>query len=244
MGNIIRTQNKANKTMRKFNLLKKYFYECFSLFDMIHFNSQVSQNEYHKFISPQNECVIPISHRGIKDCRKNKSFDKKVLRFAFIGNETIYKGLPMLLNVLRSLDSNKQKWQLDVYGGHVGKENDIPVEYRGRYNNEMLDTIYNSMDLLIVPSVWKETFSLVTLEALSYGVPVLVSDNVGAKILVNEYDSRFVYHGKEELKKIICLILSHKEILVEYNKKIVEKQWHYSMRSHTKEIIELVYKLK
>ena len=40
---------------------------------------------------------------------------------------------------------------------------------------------FKQMDLLIVPSIWKETFSLITLEALSYGIPVLISNNVGAK---------------------------------------------------------------
>ena len=77
----------------------------------------------------------------------------------------------------------------------------------------MLTNVYAEMDLLVVPSIWKETFSLVTLEALSYGVPVLVSDNVGAKLLVCSYDKRFVYHGSDGLMQALLLILSNPSVL-------------------------------
>lgn len=36
-----------------------------------------------------------------------------------------------------------------------------------------------------MPSLWKETFGFITIEALSYGKYVLVSQNVGAKDLID-----------------------------------------------------------
>ena len=45
------------------------------------------------------------------------------------------------------------------------------------------------MDLLIVPSLGLETFGMVVLEAFSFGVPVLMSEHVGAKMLVEEMDN-------------------------------------------------------
>lgn len=225
--------------MKRFDLLKEYYRECFELFDKIHFNSNVAQAEFHKYFLPKKEIVLPITHLGISDNRVYKTFDENCTRLGFIGNETIYKGLPLLLEVLREIDLNK--WHLDVWGGHVGKEDDIPVSYNGKYNNEMLKSVYDTMELLIVPSVWKETFSLVALEALSFGVPVLVSDNVGAQIIVNEYDSRFVYHEKDGLKKILQTVINDKTLLYEYNKKIVKQEWHHSMIEHTKHIIEKIY---
>ena len=44
--------------------------------------------------------------------------------------------------------------------------------------------MYGEIDILIVPSKWKESFGLVVLEALSYNVEVYVSENVGAKDLL------------------------------------------------------------
>ena len=39
---------------------------------------------------------------------------------------------------------------------------------------------------LLFQSKWKETFGLITIEALSYGVNVFVSENVGSKDLLPE----------------------------------------------------------
>lgn len=62
------------------------------------------------------------------------------------------------------------------------------------------DNAYDNMGVLIVSSVWKETFSLVKLEALSYGESVIVSDNVGALDIVKQYDERFVYYERKDLE--------------------------------------------
>ena len=35
--------------------------------------------------------------------------------------------------------------------------------------------------MLVAPSVWHETFGFTVLEALSYGIPVVISGTVGAK---------------------------------------------------------------
>ena len=44
-----------------------------------------------------------------------------------------------------------------------------------------LEAVFAETDLLVVPSICPETFGYVALEALSCGVPVLLSGNVGAR---------------------------------------------------------------
>ena len=44
-----------------------------------------------------------------------------------------------------------------------------------------LEAVFAETDLLVVPSICPETFGYVVLEALSCGVPVLLSGNVGAR---------------------------------------------------------------
>ena len=77
------------------------------------------------------------------------------------------------------------------------------------------------MDVLIVPSIWKETFGFVVLEALSYGVPVIVSDNVGAKDIVKQYDERFVFTSASELLALLNQIFKDRSLLVEFNEKVL-----------------------
>jgi len=95
--------------------------------------------------------------------------------------------------------------------------------------------------VLVVPSICKETFSLVTLEALSYGVPVVVSDNVGAQDVVKEYDPKFVYHSVEELKALLALLVTDKSKLIAYNKAICDKPWKHDVKSHAQEILNKIY---
>lgn len=114
--------------------------------------------------------------------------------------------------------------------------------YKGKFDASTIADVYHAMDVLVVPSIWKETFSLVTLEALSYGVPVIVSDNVGAQDIVKEYNPRFVYHSEDELKCLLKEILKDRSLLQEFNQKVLDIPWKHGMEEHAKEVIEKIYK--
>lgn len=55
------------------------------------------------------------------------------------------------------------------------------IRVHGRYSYTELEKIFDETDVLVAPSVWYETFGFTVLEALSYGVPVIISGNVGAR---------------------------------------------------------------
>jgi len=60
------------------------------------------------------------------------------------------------------------------------------IKIHKQYNYGELEEIFNNSDVLIVPSIWYETFGFTVLEALCHGVPVIISETVGAKdILAN-----------------------------------------------------------
>ena len=185
--------------------------------------------------------VVSITHGGIEDHRIRKVYGHDVLHIGFIGNSTPYKGLPLLISVLQDIGMI-ESWDLSVWGGGVGTHPSLPVYYKGKFDSSTIADVYCAMDVLIVPSIWKETFSLVTLEALSYGVPVIVSDNVGAQDIVKLYNPKFVYHSGDELKSLICEILSDKNLLADFNDKLLSSKWKYSMEEHAKEIIDKIYK--
>ena len=225
--------------MKAYQNLLDYYKSYFDLIDCFHFNSKIACDIYSTYITPKNGKVIPITHAGIKDHRIKKIFDTKVLHIGFIGNVTPYKGLPLLITALKNF--NHTKWDLSVWGGNFGKEKNLPVYYKGKFNSTTITEVYNSMDVLVVPSIWKETFSLVTLEALSYGVPVIVSDNVGAQDIVKQYDERFVYHDIKGLQLLLGEIIENRSILENFNKKILELEWSHSIMKHAKSIVDEIY---
>lgn len=228
--------------MSGYESLMNYYRECFSLVDCFHFNSEVSKIVYTTHMPNINGIVIPITHCGIKDNRSMKSFNSEKLRMGFIGSDEPFKGLPLLIEALEEIGI-EDKWELSVWGGKVGKHPSLPIQYKGKYSAQTIENVYEAMDVLIVPSVWKETFSLVTLEALSYGVPVIVSDNVGAQDIVKQYDERFVYHERKDLEIILKAIIEDKSILRDFNRQICELPWSHDMLSHAEEIVNRIYSL-
>ena len=57
--------------------------------------------------------------------------------------------------------------------------------------------------MLVAPSIWYETFGFTVLEALSYGLPVIVSDHVGAKDIVGDNGIIISSGNVDELKNAI-----------------------------------------
>lgn len=227
--------------IKKYQSLIDYYKDCFSIVDEFHFNSEVTRDTYRKYIVPKEEKIIPITHNGINDHRRKKSFEENCLKIGFVGSAAPYKGLPRLIMALKQLNRN-DKWRLDVWGDTIGQDESLPIYYRGKFTHSAIETVYTSMDIMVVPSLCHETFGLVTLEALSYGVPVLVSDTVGAKDIVKEYDSKFVFHSDEELVSLLELLVDDKSLLRNYNEAIISNDWRHSMSEHAQEIIEELYK--
>ena len=227
--------------MKDYQKLLDYYKKCFSLVDCFHYNSETSKEVFMQYLPTSKGQVVSITHGGIEDHRIRKVYGHDVLHIGFIGNSTPYKGLPLLISVLQDIGMI-ESWDLSVWGGGVGTHPSLPVYYKGKFDSSTIADVYSAMDVLIVPSIWKETFSLVTLEALSYGDPVIVSDNVGAQDIVKLYNPKFVYHSEDELKSLICEILSDKNLLAEFNDKLLSSKWKYSMEEHAKEIIDKIYK--
>ena len=71
------------------------------------------------------------------------------------------------------------------------------------FKQEDLKVIFANTDVLVAPSVWYETFGFTVLEALSYGVPVIVSDRVGAKDILGKAGIVIKAGSVEELKNAI-----------------------------------------
>lgn len=218
--------------------LLKYYKECFDLVDCFHFNSELTRIEYEKRLRDVNGHTIPITHDGIKDNRVKKSFSQKGLVVGFIGNRTPYKGLYTLLKAVNGLDV-----KLVVWGGGVEKGSS-QIQFRGKFKNNQLSAVYNEMDVLVVPSICKETFSLVTLEALSFGVPVIVSDNVGAQDVVKQYNPLFVYHTIDDLKVLLSGLVEDKSKLIEFNQAVIDRKWEYNIIEHAKEIVRKIYEIE
>lgn len=231
---------------KKYAQLLDTYRDMFNMVDAFHFNSKNTADVFSKYVDvPMSSMTIPITHSGIKDKRKIRFYDNQLLRLGFIGSEAPYKGLPLLKEIISLLnkDGYRDKVVLHVYGGRIGQDDVCSnILYKGRFMSSMMEQVYDDMDLLVVPSIWNETFSLVTLEALSYGTSVLVSDKVGAKDIVSNYAPQFVFKTKEDLFNTIQRLIENRQDLISYNESVVKSPWLSSLENHSKDIIAKLYK--
>jgi len=114
------------------------------------------------------------------------------------------------------------------------------IKPHGRYTYKDLNKIFDETDVLIAPSIWYETFGYTVLEALSYGVPVIVSGNVGAKDIIPN-------GGGIVIKDITAAKLMNeiaglsKGKLETMNRCLVEKANITTLSEMTSEIVEECY---
>lgn len=230
----------AGPKILDYSLLADYYMDMFNMIDRYHFNSSVSMQVYTGLLPGIHGTVIPITHSGIKDNRRLKKFSDKTLRIGFIGHIDPYKGFDVLKRAVLKTDGC---FTLNVWGNRIkGVDNDSDkIRFCGLFDYSQQANVYENMDILVVPSIWKETFSLVVLEALSYGVPVIVSKNVGAKDIVAEYNPNFIYNTEDNLRILLNAIMHDRNILVAFNKRILEGEWKYSMTRHISDIKRKLY---
>lgn len=209
------------------------------MFDAVHFNSTVAESIYGGCVPLGEASVISITHSNIIDRRVAREFTDSKLNLIFIGGSSFYKGLPMLERILCEIyDVGNRNVGLDIWGS-MGKSSCKLIRYNGSYTSLELSKVFAKDSLLVVPSIWSETFGLVVVEALSFGIPVICSSTVGAKDIVGSYDPWFIFHDEDQLKDKIIELIEDRDRLVTFNRAIVEGKWSHSQHLHSNEIFKL-----
>ena len=218
--------------------LRSYYSSMLYLMDVVHYNSSVTQRVYEKYLGNMCDCVIPVSHTDISDCRKTKNYTDNIIKIRYLGPCARIKGYYILKEALDDLWREKQNFRLDVHF----EVQDKPqyMESHARYSYNDLESILDNTDILVAPSICYETFGFTVLEALSFGTPVIITDTVGAKdILVEGAGIVLKNTGSEELYEAIRDL--NVEKLREMNNIIVDKQEIITLDKVAKRIEEECY---
>ncbi len=225
--NFMENKKELEGKKKEYQKLRKYYTNMLENIDIIHFNSNLTKEIYLKYIKPKEYKVIPISHKEIKDNRNNKKIESNKIRFTFLASTKPYKGFYILKEVLDEIYKKvNYDFELNVYGNVTEKSEYMNI-YENGFSQNDLPAIFSRTDILIAPSIWYETFGFTVLEALSYGVPVIVSDNVGAKDVVENAGIIVKANDKQMLKEILKE-LNHNKVN-EYRRIVKEqiniKEW-------------------
>lgn len=228
------------KQREKYQRLRKRNIKLLEQMDAVHFNSTNTLHVYRcRGYLGDNVQVISISNGAIANHKKLRKVGSAV-RFGYLGPLTTHKGYNLFKDTCDAL------WQSGQYNfeAHIFVQIDNPPPYmvcHKPYSYNELSNVMDSFDILVTPSECDETFGFTVLEALSYGVPVIVSNKVGAKDLVVDGKNGFIVDARvDSLKTRLRIILERPELLSKMNKYIVDNTHIKTMREHAKEI-EILY---
>lgn len=177
--------------IKKFSDLRQYYQSLLMMMDVLHFNSNVAKDVYVKNLprsKEQRRVVIPITNLSIDKRVKLRNHVERGgnrLQLGYLGRFTAAKGVFDLVKAFSK--ANNPHLELRLYGdttSHVF--NVVNVQNMGTYGYGQLDQVLESLDLVIIPSEWEETFGFVVLECVTHGIPVIFSKKVGAGMLFDD----------------------------------------------------------
>ena len=230
--------------MQEYHNLRQFYEDMFKDITYFHFNSSITRDMYENRLGSLYGKIINISNLSVKDNRKRKQFGK-TLNLAYFGNLSQHKGYFEIYKACETLQADGiLDFKLHLYVGEGTVESEF-VECHDPFKSDEMQKIYDNTDLVIVPSQWKETFGFIVLEALSFGTPVIVSENVGAKDIIPDTMKDECIYGittkdlYEKLKELYC----DRKKLQKLNENILSMEYAWDFHEHEKQIEDIYKKL-
>jgi len=174
-------------------------------------------------ISSSSITTIPL---GIVPFRiqREKSFSKPV-RFGFAGSPSRHKGSQLLFEVFKRIQP--ENGSLVIWGkGWRERSKDFKdiqnIVFKGEYTHKIIDKVFSSFDVLIIPSILGETFSFVAHEAFFAKVPVIASDIGVFPDIIQDGKNGFLFqtNNGDALYNCIKKIIEHPELINKLSKNI------------------------
>ncbi len=228
--------------VHEYELLLNQFSQIMACFTLVHCNSELSQSVYAAYFPQLNTITKAITHEAMPQGGQVRTHFDHEFRVGYLGGISLEKGIYTLLEAFKTLPSQDLRYKLILWGDDYSSfSNAHPnIENKGNFTPDQYGTVFSSMDVLIVPSLWYETFGFVVLEALSYGIPVLCSDRVGAKMVLKGLETSLIYPA-EDTRQLSSMIqnLSNPTIYKDIVEKIGKMDRDFSFTRHAEAIKRL-----
>jgi glycosyltransferase involved in cell wall biosynthesis len=117
-------------------------------------------------------------------------------RLLFVGGDFVRKGGDLLLDVFRRRLRNRAELVL-VTGADVKEEPGVSVHRNVSANSEKLCQLYATSDIFVLPTR-ADCYSLVCMEALAAGLPIVTTSVGGIPDLVQEGETGYVVDTDDE----------------------------------------------
>ncbi|MCK4576137.1 glycosyltransferase family 4 protein [candidate division WOR-3 bacterium] len=182
-------------------------------------------------IRPSKIIVIPHGIIPFKTEKRKISIGKTIY-FGFLGPPRREKGAHLLLEAFKKMPLQKAKliiWGRDWQKISKQIESSKNIILKGEYSSEDLGEVFSSFDVLIIPSIWEETFSFVAHEAFAAKTPVIASDIGVFNEIIQDGENGLLFkvNDARSLYNCIMKIIEKTELIDKFTQNIKEpKPWN------------------
>jgi glycosyltransferase involved in cell wall biosynthesis len=172
---------------------------------------------------------------------------KPLLSFVFVGQLVMHKGGDHLIAAFQRLGAQREPVHLTIIG--KGGDTDL-LNVAKQMTNVTISSFLPQVDLfkelaqhdcLILPSRF-DSFGMVVAEAMAAGLPVIVSDHVGAKSIVEQSPGCgwVVAVGAEPLIAAISRLVKNRDLLATASKHAKIAAQSYSWDAYHQRVVSIV----
>jgi glycosyltransferase involved in cell wall biosynthesis len=131
------------------------------------------------------------------------------LRVGYIGVLTYNKGVHLIAQAAKKLSDPRSITVTIAGDGDQAYRNALAAEFEGipvSFVGWVAPAeFYDKVDLIVVPSIWREPFGRVCIEAFAQGVPVLSSNIGGLATIVEDKRNGFLFNPSDSDQLAIIL---------------------------------------
>lgn len=164
-----------------------------------------------------------------------KDFLRERRYFLYVGNHKLHKNIPFLLKAFSNLKIKNEHISLVLTGESKRFDRLISslslnsdVYFLGKINLEVLRSIYSNAHALVLPSLY-EGFGLPALEAMSLGIPPIVSDAGSLPEVVADAGIVFPVSDMQALERGMIRIIKDDNLRNNLSKKCLDRAACFSI---------------
>ncbi len=216
------------------------------------------------FLVPSNFVKKSLTYSKIEDnqiklCPYGTNFDVQEItkekankkgsaqKAVYVGNVTEMKGVFYLLEAIMRFP--KEKLELALVGAfdnsdHVFDKYIGRVDFLGRVTHERVQEILKETDFFVFPSLG-EGMSLAVLEAMSCGLPCIVTENSGVSDIVVDGKSGFIVRAQDEneLFDKMLWFVNNSDLIPQMGRNAFERSKVYSWENYDHRLLEIINEL-
>lgn len=201
------------------------------------------------FFKDTRAYIVPHGVDVIPEANINESQlidDSQGINILYVGGLREHKGVQVIIKAIKQIKSKNIK--LHIAGNGVYENqlkglagDDERISFYGRLSHNELQKFYSCADVLVVPSIWCESFGRVIIEAFRAGMPVICS-NVGGmpELVMDNYNGYLFEAGNtDQLIKILEGLLDDPKRLKLLKKNVRESANKYKFSECVNKFVEI-----